>query len=110
RVHDVPARWGEGTVIGANAWLGPRVVLGRNVEIGAGCVIGAPGFGWATTAAAEPRGARARRVPQLGGVIIEDDVSIGALSTIDAGTLAATRIRRGAKLDAHCHVAHNCDI
>jgi UDP-3-O-[3-hydroxymyristoyl] glucosamine N-acyltransferase len=104
RVHDVPARWGEGTVIGANAWLGPRVVLGRNVEIGAGCVIGAPGFGWATS------GARARRVPQLGGVIIEDDVAIGPLSTIDAGTLAPTRIRRGAKLDAHCHVAHNCDI
>jgi UDP-3-O-[3-hydroxymyristoyl] glucosamine N-acyltransferase len=49
-------------------------------------------------------------MPQLGGVVIEDDAVIGPLCTIDAGTLAPTRIRRGAKLDAHVHVAHNCDI
>jgi UDP-3-O-[3-hydroxymyristoyl] glucosamine N-acyltransferase len=51
-----------------------------------------------------------RRVPQLGGVVIDDDVTIGPLCTIDAGTLGATRIRQGAKLDAHVHVGHNVDI
>jgi UDP-3-O-[3-hydroxymyristoyl] glucosamine N-acyltransferase len=51
-----------------------------------------------------------RAVPQLGGVVIEDDVSIGPLCTIDAGTLAPTRVRAGAKLDAHVHVGHNVDI
>ena len=52
-------------------------------------------------------GGALRAVPQLGGVVIEDDVAIGPLSTIDAGTLGPTRIRRGAKLDAHVHVGHN---
>src|SRR6185436_209683 len=50
------------------------------------------------------------RIPQLGGVVVEDDVEVGALSTIDAGTLGPTVIRRGAKLDAHVHVAHNVHI
>ncbi len=49
-------------------------------------------------------------MPQLGGVVIEDDVTIGPLCTIDAGTLSPTRIRRGAKLDAHVHVGHNAEI
>jgi UDP-3-O-[3-hydroxymyristoyl] glucosamine N-acyltransferase len=100
-----PASWGEGTTIGAHAVVGDRVTIGRNVTIGAGCVIGAPGFGWATGP-----GGEVRRVPQLGGVVIEDDVEIGALCTIDAGTLGPTRIRRGAKLDAQVHVGHNVDI
>jgi UDP-3-O-[3-hydroxymyristoyl] glucosamine N-acyltransferase len=104
-VPDVPARWGYGTVIGASTWLAPRVVIGRRVTIGAGCVIGGPGFGWATGA-----DGKVRRIPQLGGVIIEDDVAIGALCTIDSGTLSPTRIRRGAKLDAQVHVGHNADI
>jgi UDP-3-O-[3-hydroxymyristoyl] glucosamine N-acyltransferase len=49
-------------------------------------------------------------VPQLGGVVIEDDVYIGALCTVDAGTLGPTIIRRGAKLDAHVHVGHNAEV
>jgi len=57
-----------------------------------------------------PDGQGVRRIPQLGGVVIEDDVAIGPLTTVDAGTLAPTRVRRGAKIDAHCHVGHNCDI
>jgi UDP-3-O-[3-hydroxymyristoyl] glucosamine N-acyltransferase len=101
----IAASRGEGTTIGEHAVLFDRVVVGRNVEIGAGAVIGAAGFGWATG----PRG-EVRRVPQLAGVVIEDDVSIGALCTIDAGTLSPTRIRRGAKLDAQIHVGHNADI
>ena len=55
-------------------------------------------------------GADVRAMPQLGGVVIEDDVCIGPLCTIDAGTLAPTRIRRGAKLDAQVHVGHNVDV
>ncbi len=100
-----PARTGEGTRLGPNVVLYDRVVLGRNVSIGAGTVIGAPGFGWARGPAGE-----VKRVPQLGGVVIEDDVEIGASCTIDAGTLSPTRIRRGTKLDAQVHVGHNVDI
>jgi UDP-3-O-[3-hydroxymyristoyl] glucosamine N-acyltransferase len=101
----VPPVRGEGCVLGSHVVLEPRVVLGRRVRIDAGSVIGRPGFGWATG----PDGA-VRAIPQLGGVIIEDDVTIGPLCTIDAGTLAPTIIRRGAKLDAQVHVGHNCEI
>jgi UDP-3-O-[3-hydroxymyristoyl] glucosamine N-acyltransferase len=104
-VPDAPAVVGPGCVIAASAVLGPRVVVGARVEIAAGAVIGHPGFGWAFGA-----GGAVRAVPQLGGVVIEDDVVIGPLSTVDAGTLGPTRIRRGAKLDAHVHVGHNTDI
>jgi UDP-3-O-[3-hydroxymyristoyl] glucosamine N-acyltransferase len=75
------------------------------VIIGAGAVIGRPGFGWSFDASGT-----ARRVPQLGGVVIEDDAEVGPLSTIDAGTLGPTVIARGAKLDAQVHVGHNARI
>ncbi len=101
----VEATMGEGCVIGPNVVLDFNVVLGARVLIGAGTIIGRPGFGWATG----PNGV-VRAVPQRAGVVIEDDVVIGPLCTIDAGTLSPTRVRRGAKLDAQCHVAHNCDI
>jgi UDP-3-O-[3-hydroxymyristoyl] glucosamine N-acyltransferase len=104
-VPDAPAVVGEGSSVAPTAVLGPRVVLGARVTIGAGAVIGHPGFGWAFGA-----GGAVRAVPQLGGVVIDDDVTIGPLSTVDAGTLGPTRIRRGAKLDAHVHVGHNVDI
>jgi UDP-3-O-[3-hydroxymyristoyl] glucosamine N-acyltransferase len=100
-----PATWGEGTRIGPNAVIADGVTIGRNVVVGAGAVIGAPGFGWANG----PRG-EVRRIPQLGGVVLEDDVEIGPLCTIDAGTLGPTRVRRGAKLDAQVHVGHNVEI
>jgi UDP-3-O-[3-hydroxymyristoyl] glucosamine N-acyltransferase len=102
-VPDTPATWGEGCEIGEHVVLGPRVVIGARVRIGAGAVIGRPGFGWADG----PDG-RVRAIPQLGGVIIEDDAVVGPLCTVDAGTLAPTVLRRGVKLDAHCHVGHNC--
>jgi UDP-3-O-[3-hydroxymyristoyl] glucosamine N-acyltransferase len=81
------------------------VRIGARVVVGAGAVIGRPGFGWATG----PRG-EVTRIPQLGGVWIEDDVEIGPLVTIDAGTLAPTVVGRGAKLDAHVHVGHNVAV
>jgi UDP-3-O-[3-hydroxymyristoyl] glucosamine N-acyltransferase len=104
-VPNAPALVGEGSSVAPTAVLGPRVVIGARVVVGAGSVIGHPGFGWATG----PTGA-VRAVPPLGGVFLEDDVVIGPLCTVDAGTLGPTRIRRGAKLDAHVHVGHNGDI
>jgi UDP-3-O-[3-hydroxymyristoyl] glucosamine N-acyltransferase len=102
---EVAAAWGASCSIAPSATLGPRVVLGERVVVGPGCVIGHAGFGWAFGA-----GGAVRPVPQLGGVVIEDDVSLGPLCTVDAGTLSPTRIRRAAKLDAHVHVGHNVEI
>lgn len=96
---------GDGCMIAPSAVLMPRVRLGRRVCVEPGAVIGAVGFGWA----AGP-GGKVRAIPQLGGVIIEDDVHVGALTTIASGTLSPTIIRRGAKLDAQVHVAHNCEV
>jgi UDP-3-O-[3-hydroxymyristoyl] glucosamine N-acyltransferase len=96
---------GADCFIGQGVILAPRVRIGSRVTIGPGAVIGAAGFGFATG----PDGVT-RDVPQLGGVVIEDGVHIGALSTIAAGTIAPTLLRRGAKLDAQVHVGHNCDI
>jgi len=96
---------GEDCRIGRGAVLMPGVRLGARVTVGPGAVLGAPGFGFATG----PDG-KTRAIPQLGGVVIEDDVHIGALTTIDAGTLAPTVIKRGVKLDAQVHVGHNCEI
>ena len=96
---------GEGCTIGPGAVLLPRVRIGARVTIGAGAIIGEAGFGFA----AGPGGAM-RAIPHLGGVVIEDDVHIGALCTVSAGTLAPTLVRKGAKLDAQVHVGHNCEI
>ena len=94
-------RVGEGTV------LHPRVVLYDRVEVGARCIVhagavlGSDGFGF------EPTREGWRKVPQCGNVVIEDDVEIGANSTIDRGRFGATRIGRGVKIDNLVHVAHN---
>jgi len=96
---------GEGCVIGRGAIIMPRVRLGKGVVVGPNAVIGDAGFGFAVG----PEGA-VRAIPHLGGVVIEDDVHIGAGSTVAAGTLSPTVIRRGAKLDAQVHVGHNCEI
>jgi UDP-3-O-[3-hydroxymyristoyl] glucosamine N-acyltransferase len=104
QVSDEKAYVLENTIVGDNTVMGPRVRVGRGVRIGASCVIGGPGFGWTTG----PHGIRA--IPQKAGVIIEDDVWIGALVTIDSGTLAPTIIRRGARIDSQVHVGHNCEV
>jgi UDP-3-O-[3-hydroxymyristoyl] glucosamine N-acyltransferase len=96
---------GEGCKIGRGVVLMPRVRLGARVTIGAGAVIGEPGFGFATG----PGGAM-RPIPHLAGVVIEDDVHIGALCTISAGTLSPTTLKKGVKLDSQVHVGHNCEI
>jgi UDP-3-O-[3-hydroxymyristoyl] glucosamine N-acyltransferase len=107
---------GAHTVIGAGCWIGehcrihPRVTLynsvriGNRVEIHAGAVIGADGFGYAFGEK------RYTKFPQLGIVEIADDVEIGANSTIDRGSLDDTRIAEGVKLDNLVHVGHNVKI
>ena len=103
---------GEGVRIGDHCRIFPRVVIYPNTYIGnrviihAGAVLGADGFGYVRDAAT---GAY-MQFPQQGGLIIEDDVEIGANCTIDRGALGATRVRRGAKFDNLIHVGHNCDI
>jgi UDP-3-O-[3-hydroxymyristoyl] glucosamine N-acyltransferase len=109
-------RVGAGTVVGRNVKIGagcvlyPRVVVYPNVEIGnnviihAGAVIGADGFGFVKD------GERYVQFPQIGTVIIEDDVEIGANTCIDRGSLETTVIRRGTKIDNLVQIAHNVEV
>ncbi len=96
---------GAGSVIEEHAVLYGGVRIGARVRIGAGSVLGRPGFGWVKG----PEG-RLERMPQPGGVVIDDDVELGPLCTVDSGTLSPTRVGRGTKLDAHVHVGHNVQI
>ncbi len=119
---------GDDVVIGPGATIHPHVTIYAGVQIGrdfvahagvvvreyvrigdrvvlhAGVVIGADGFGFAPS----PTGAV--KIPQAGIVVVEDDVEIGANTTVDRATLEATTIRRGAKLDNLVMVAHNCEV
>jgi len=101
---------GAGSVIGADCVLHPHVViydgieLGARVQVHAGTVIGADGFGYA----ASPHGAA--KIHHLGSVRIADDVEIGANSAIDRGTLDDTSIGARTKIDNHCQVGHNVVI
>ncbi|MFO0662685.1 MAG: UDP-3-O-(3-hydroxymyristoyl)glucosamine N-acyltransferase [Polyangiaceae bacterium] len=104
-VTNEPARVAPDAVLDASVLLAPRVIVGRNVSIGAYSVIGQPGFGFVPAPSGD-----LRRLPHLAGVIIEDDVSIGSHVTIDAGTLHPTILRRGVKIDSHVHIGHNCEI
>lgn len=115
------ARIGRGTVIGANTVIGPGVAIGRDARVGgnvsiafaligdrvriaSGAVIGEAGFG----AAASARGPV--DIPQLGRVILQDDVSIGANSCIDRGAYDDTVIGEGSKIDNLVQIAHNVQI
>lgn len=95
---------GDGTTIHPNVTLYPGMRIGANVIIHAGAVIGADGFGYRETPAGRVK------IPQNGTVIIEDDVEIGANTTIDRSTLGATVIKRGVKIDNLVHIAHNCTV
>ena len=101
---------GAGVEIGDDAILFPRVTLYRHVRIGArvrlhsGAVLGSDGFGYVPTEAGW------EKFPQRGGVVIEDDVEIGANTTIDRGALDETWIGAGTKLDNLVHVGHNVRI
>lgn len=101
---------GEGVKIGDGTMIYPHVCIydgcqiGKNVTIHAGSVIGADGFGFAPTDKGYDK------IPQLGIVVIEDDVEIGANTCIDRSTMGATVIHKGVKLDNLIQVAHNCEI
>jgi UDP-3-O-[3-hydroxymyristoyl] glucosamine N-acyltransferase len=115
---------GSGTIIEAGAVIGPQVIigedcriypravlypgttLGNRVVVHAGAVLGADGFGYVRDA----KTGAYTQFPQQGTLLIEDDVEIGANSTIDRGALKQTRIGRGTKIDNLVHVGHNCDI
>lgn len=115
------AQIGAGAEIGPNAVIGPGVTIGRRSRIGArvsisfalvgdevnvlaGAVIGEQGFGVAGDAAGTVD------VPHLGRVVIQDRVTIGANSCVDRGVFDDTVIGEGAKIDNLCHIAHNCQI
>jgi UDP-3-O-[3-hydroxymyristoyl] glucosamine N-acyltransferase len=115
------AEIGTGTVIAAGAAIGPNVRIGRHCSIGArasltncligdrvivhpGCAIGQDGFGFVMGAAGH------RKVPQIGRVIIQDDVEIGAGTTIDRGAIRDTVIGEGTKIDNLVQVGHNVSI
>jgi UDP-3-O-[3-hydroxymyristoyl] glucosamine N-acyltransferase len=97
-------RIGAHTKLQANVTVYDGVQIGSGVLLHAGCVIGADGFGFALA------GDHYEKFPQVGTVVIEDDVEIGANSCVDRAALGRTRIGMGTKLDNLIHVAHNCDI
>jgi UDP-3-O-[3-hydroxymyristoyl] glucosamine N-acyltransferase len=95
---------GEASVLYPHVVVREGIRLGRRVIIHGGAVIGADGFGYVF------QGSTHRKIPQVGGVIIEDDVEIGANATIDRATLGDTLIRRGTKIDNLVQVGHNVEI
>ncbi len=101
---------GDGVKIGDGSRIYPNVTIydgcqiGNRVTIHAGAVIGADGFGFA------PNTEGYEKIPQLGIVIIEDDVEIGANTCVDRSTMGHTIIHKGVKLDNLIQVAHNCEI
>lgn len=117
------ARIGKGTYIYPQVYIGPRVKVGKNCilypgvriyhdcVVGDGCilhagvVIGADGFGFAPL-----EDGTYRKIQQLGNVVIEDDVEIGANSTVDRATMGSTIVRKGVKIDNLCQVAHNVEV
>ena len=110
------ASLGAGCVIGEEARIGPhsrlharvtvypRCVIGARAIVHAGAVIGADGFGFA------PDGGRWLKIPQIGRVLVGDDVEIGANTTIDRGAIEDTVVEDGVKLDNQVQIGHNCRI
>jgi UDP-3-O-[3-hydroxymyristoyl] glucosamine N-acyltransferase len=101
---------GKGCRVGKECILHPGVVLYSDAQLGdrvilhAGVVVGSDGFGYVSD------GHRQWKFPQIGTVVIEDDVEVGANSTIDRGSLGTTRIREGSKIDNLVQIAHNVDV
>lgn len=107
---DAGAHIASGVSIGEDCYIGPHVSILQDVSIGdrvaihAGTVIGGEGFGYVWD------GKKQQKIPQLGGVRINDDVEIGCNTCIDRATFGLTRIRQGAKIDNQVQIAHNNDI
>ena len=111
-------RIGAGCVLGADVKIGdqceiypnvtlyPGTTLGDRVIVHAGAVLGSDGFGYVR----DRKTGHYEKFPQVGRLVIEDDVEIGANATIDRGALDETRIRRGTKIDNLVHIGHNCQL
>ena len=96
---------GDDCILYSGAKIYDDTVIGNNCIIHANAVIGSDGFGFAP----QPDGSY-NKIPQIGNAVLEDNVEIGASSTIDCGTFGSTIIRKGAKIDNLVQVAHNCEI
>ncbi|WP_100611562.1 UDP-3-O-(3-hydroxymyristoyl)glucosamine N-acyltransferase [Confluentibacter lentus] len=96
---------GNNTMIFSGAKIYADTVIGNNCVLNSGVIIGADGFGFAPN-----DDGSYSKIPQIGNVIIEDYVDIGATTTIDRATLGSTVIRQGVKLDNQIHIAHNVEI
>lgn len=98
-------RIGNNVTINSGVKIYEECVLGNNVTLHAGCVIGADGFGFAPNAQGS-----FDKIPQIGNVVIEDDVEIGANTCVDRATMGSTLIRKGVKLDNLIQIGHNVVI
>src|SRR6201993_1307957 len=96
---------GDNTTIYSGAKIYTETIIGNDCTLHAGCVLGADGFGFAPNSENNYK-----KVPQIGNVVIEDNVEIGANTTIDRATLGSTIIRKGSKLDNLVQIAHNVEI
>ena len=96
---------GENTIIHPGVKIYHDCIIGKNVILHAGCVIGSDGFGFAPQA-----DGGFKKIPQIGNVIIEDNVEVGANTTIDRATIGSTLIKAGAKLDNLLQIAHNVEV
>ncbi len=101
---------GDDVSIGETAWLHPhatvmdRCRIGNRVVLHAGCIIGSEGFGWAFIEG------RLERIPQVGNVVLDDDVEIGANTCVDRAQTGSTHIGTGTKIDNLVQIGHNCRI
>jgi UDP-3-O-[3-hydroxymyristoyl] glucosamine N-acyltransferase len=101
---------GDDVIVGDSTWIHPHATvlpgtrIGDRVVLHAGCVIGSDGFGWAFVEG------RSQRIPQVGNVVLEDDVEVGANSCIDRAQTGSTRIGAGTKIDNLVQIGHNCRI
>jgi UDP-3-O-[3-hydroxymyristoyl] glucosamine N-acyltransferase len=96
---------GDNVTIFAGTKIYEQTIIGNNCAIHSGSVIGSDGFGFAPS----PDGTF-KKIPQIGNVIIEDNVDIGSCTTIDRATMGSTIIRKGVKLDNQIQIAHNVEI
>ena len=96
---------GDNCIFFAGVKIYSETEIGNNCNFHSGSVVGSDGFGFAPT-----EDGTFSKIPQIGNVIIEDDVEIGANTTIDRATLGTTLIRKGVKLDNHIQIAHNVEI
>lgn len=97
---------GDDCEIYPNVTIYPGTTLGNRVIVHAGAVLGSDGFGYVR----DRTTGRYEKFPQVGRLVIEDDLEIGANATIDRGALDETRIRRGTKIDNLVHIGHNCQL